>query len=88
MKKYILFAFSLCLTSVLKAQNETYAEKLGFPKGAKVVIMHVDDVGMSYDSNIGAIRAVEEGVATSMSVMMPCAWSARICALSENSSSN
>jgi chitin disaccharide deacetylase len=74
MKKYFIFLFIMCFTLVLKAQNETYAEKLGFPKGAKVVIMHVDDVGMSYDSNIGAIRAVEEGVATSMSVMMPCSW--------------
>ncbi|AFK05279.1 YdjC family protein [Emticicia oligotrophica DSM 17448] len=53
---------------------QTYAEKLGFPKGSKVVIMHVDDVGMSYDSNVGAIKAVEEGIATSMSVMMPCPW--------------
>jgi chitin disaccharide deacetylase len=53
---------------------QTYAERLGFPKGAKVVILHVDDVGMSYDSNIGAIRATEDGVATSMSVMMPCPW--------------
>ena len=58
----------------LSAQNETYAEKLGYPKGAKVIIMHVDDVGMSYDSNMGAFKAVEEGVANSMSVMMPCAW--------------
>jgi hypothetical protein len=53
---------------------QTYAEQLGFPKGAKVLILHVDDVGMSYDSNLGAIKATEEGVATSMSVMMPCSW--------------
>ena len=72
MKNHLLVAvFVSCLA---QAQSETYAEKLGYPKGAKVVIMHVDDVGMSYDSNIGAIKAVEEGVATSMSVMMPCSW--------------
>lgn len=53
---------------------QTYAERLGFPKGAKIIILHVDDVGMSFDSNKGAIQATEEGVATSMSVMMPCAW--------------
>jgi hypothetical protein len=74
MKKYIFVLFFTILSNFVLAQNETYAEKLGFPKGAKVIIMHVDDVGMSYDSNIGAIKAVEEGVATSMSVMMPCAW--------------
>lgn len=74
MKNYILATVFAGITCFSQAQTETYAEKLGYPKGAKVVIMHVDDVGMSYDSNIGAIKAVEEGVATSMSVMMPCAW--------------
>jgi predicted glycoside hydrolase/deacetylase ChbG (UPF0249 family) len=66
------------LLFVLLAQSsfsqETYAEKLGYPKGAKVLILHVDDVGMSWDSNQGAILATEKGVATSMSVMMPCPW--------------
>ena len=28
-----------------------------------MVIFHVDDAGMSYDSNVGAIRAIEDGVA-------------------------
>ncbi len=58
----------------LLAQEPTYAERLGYPKGARVAILHVDDAGMSHDSNLGAIRAVTEGVANSMSVMMPCSW--------------
>ena len=45
-------------------EEETYAERLGWPHGAKVVIFHVADAGMSYDSNRGAIRAMEEGLAT------------------------
>jgi len=57
------------------AQPEpTYAEKLGYPKGAKVVILHIDDLGMSYDSNKGSIEALTKGVANSCSVMMPCPW--------------
>ncbi len=57
------------------AQNDkTFAEKLGFPKGAKVVILHVDDVGMTYDSDKGTIEAIENGVANSCSIMMPCGW--------------
>ncbi len=71
---FLLLAFLLpfCLTAQL--QDTTYAERLGFPKGAKVVILHVDDAGMSYSSNEGAIKALTHGVATSVSVMMPCAW--------------
>lgn len=55
-------------------QAQTYAEKLGWKKGDRVVILHIDDAGMSYDSNLGSIRAMEEGVANSVSVMMPCPW--------------
>ena len=70
----LLSLFLLVVSLSSTALCQTYAEKLGFPKGAKVVILHVDDVGMSYDSNQGAIQATEQGVATSMSVMMPCPW--------------
>jgi hypothetical protein len=38
------------------------------------LILHVDDAGMSFDSNIGAEMALTEGVSTSVSVMMPCSW--------------
>jgi predicted glycoside hydrolase/deacetylase ChbG (UPF0249 family) len=57
-----------------RAGQATYAERLGWPAGTKVVIFHVDDAGMSYDSNRGVIQALAGGVATSTSVMMPCPW--------------
>jgi predicted glycoside hydrolase/deacetylase ChbG (UPF0249 family) len=56
------------------AKELTYAERLGWPAGAKIVMFHVDDVGMSHNSNVGAVKAVEEGIATSLSIMMPCSW--------------
>ena len=70
----LFFTCTVCLTVSAQARDSTYAEKLGYPKGAKVLILHVDDVGMSFDSNEGAINAITKGVATSCSVMMPCAW--------------
>src|SRR5476651_50543 len=55
-------------------QTKTYAERLGWPKGARVLILHVDDAGMSHDSDEGVEKALTDGVSTSTSVMMPCPW--------------
>lgn len=52
----------LCSGPVLA---ETYAERLGWPTGTVALILHVDDAGMSLDSNRGTIRAIEEGAANS-----------------------
>lgn len=76
MKLILLLAVCLlqALTTWCQDADSTYAERLGFPRGSKVVIVHVDDVGMSFDSNEGAIAAMDKGIATSCSVMMPCPW--------------
>jgi hypothetical protein len=57
-----------------QSASPTYAELLGWKAGDRVAMFHIDDVGMSHESNIGAIRSITEGVATSLSVMMPCSW--------------
>ena len=67
---------SAMTAAVLTAQSEppTYAERLGWDTGARVAIFHIDDVGMSHESNLGTIRSLEAGIATSLSIMMPCSW--------------
>jgi chitin disaccharide deacetylase len=71
--KHTLALLALAIAPV-SAHAETYAEKLGWPEGTKALIVHIDDAGMSHDSNVGTIRALEEGMANSFSVMMPCPW--------------
>lgn len=73
MKKFILLLLSAAWL-VAKAQDSTYAERLGFPKDARVIILHMDDAGMSLSSNRGIEKVFDKGVANSTSVMMPCAW--------------
>src|SRR5262245_22467235 len=62
------------LVSSARAGEPTYAERLGWPSGSKVMIFHCDDAGMSHASNVGARESMEQGVVTSMSIMMPCSW--------------
>ncbi len=71
-----LFFFLLLLSAYFssKAQDSTYAERLGYPKAARVIILHMDDAGMSLSSDRGIEKVFEKGVANSTSVMMPCPW--------------
>lgn len=70
----VLLSVMSTVSNAANAEAPTYAERLGWPAGTKVIIFHVDDAGMSHNSNMGAIKALEDGVATSVSVMMPCSW--------------
>jgi predicted glycoside hydrolase/deacetylase ChbG (UPF0249 family) len=56
------------------AEEPTYAERLGWPKGSRVLMIHADDLGMSHASNLACIATFEAGTVTSGSVMMPCSW--------------
>jgi len=74
MLRYVCVAAALAAAVPALAQDTTYAERLGFPEGARVVIFHNDDAGMSHESNLGTIEGIEYGIMTSCSTMMPCSW--------------
>lgn len=73
MYKYLL-SMTLLSSAAIVAQEPTYAERLGWPKSAKVLMFHSDDLGMSEQGNSGTIKSIEEGLCTSVSTMMPCSW--------------
>jgi len=55
-----------------KTVNMNWAEKLGFEKGKKVLLLHMDDAGMCPEANSAAERYIEKGQLSSAAVMMPC----------------
>mgnify|MGYP001015031167 CR=1 FL=1 len=69
-----IVSLTLILLAGASCFAQTYAERLGWKKDDRVLLLHMDDAGMSFDSNAGVIRVLEEGVAPSLSVMMPCPW--------------
>ena len=71
-------AFGVMISTSFAAEKtfaeKTFAERLGWKRGSRVLILHCDDAGMSHESNLGILKAMTAGVATSASVMMPCPW--------------
>jgi chitin disaccharide deacetylase len=47
---------------------------LGYPEDARLLFINADDFGMCHAVNGAIVRALEEGVVRSTSIMMPCPW--------------
>lgn len=66
--------------SSAQSAPKTLAERLGFPRDAKLVIVHADDLGMTHSVNEASIKGLESGLITSASMMPPTPWFPEIAA--------
>jgi predicted glycoside hydrolase/deacetylase ChbG (UPF0249 family)/predicted neuraminidase len=74
--KHVVVDPDIICAQKLASQGTTWAEKLGFPKGNKVLLLHMDDVGMCEEANGAAERYIKNGDLMSGAVMMPCPYAA------------
>ncbi len=77
----IQWTFCVLLLAVAgSALGETWAEKLGYPSGKRVLILHADDIGMCYEANAAAMAQLTNGDIQAAAMMVPCPWFTEIAA--------
>src|SRR5215470_8070133 len=79
MKQTLMLAVAvLVLVTGIEVRSQeatkTLQEKLGYPRDAKLLIVHADDLGMAHSVNAASIHALEIGGINSASLMVPCPW--------------
>ena len=70
--RIMFLAWLVAFTSTLSGQ--TLADRLGYPAGTKLIIVHADDLGETHAVNAAAIKALQSGAVNSASMMVPCPW--------------
>jgi chitin disaccharide deacetylase len=70
----VLLLGSLLSTLPVGVSPQTLVERLGYPPGTKLIIVHADDLGETHSVNAAAINALEGGTINSASLMVPCPW--------------
>src|SRR5690242_14007851 len=78
----LLMTFAFVLIAQRKPGTPTapLAERLGFNATDKILIINVDDVGNSHAANAAVIDSMENGLATSSTIIVPGPWFPEIAA--------
>jgi len=70
----LLIVASFLSFSQMPVSGQTLADRLGYPPGTKLIIVHADDLGETHAVNAAAIKSLEAGSVNSASMMVPCPW--------------
>lgn len=69
-----VFIILLLAVAPADAQMKNAAQRLGYPRESKLLIIHADDLAVAHSEDVASLDAIDRGAATSASIMVPCPW--------------
>ncbi len=73
--RWLLSSLLLLVFAVnVPAQTKSTAERLGYPAGSKLLILHADDLAVAHSVDTASFDALNSGAVSSASIMVPCPW--------------
>lgn len=69
---FVAYSVNLCMSSRVLA--ETWAERLGYPADARVLVLHANELGMCFETNEAGAKLLEAGLVKSGGTMVPAPW--------------
>jgi len=75
-----VFLVSLCFVFCqgISAQTKLTAERLGYSADTKLLIIHADDLAVAHSEDSASFEALDGGVVTSASIIVPGPWLAEV----------
>ncbi len=64
-------------------QEKSLAERLGYARSDRLLIINCDDFGSSHAANVAIERSLKLGIASSTTLMVPCPWAREAAVLAE-----
>ena len=84
MRPSIVIFSTLLLVAFSQAQTKNIAERLGYPRDAKLLIIHADDLAVAHSEDIASLDALDQHAASSASIMVPCPWLTEVAAYAKS----
>jgi predicted glycoside hydrolase/deacetylase ChbG (UPF0249 family) len=63
-----------CQLVAASASADTWADRLGYPAGSKVVVLHANGLGVTFEANAAGTKLLDEGLVRSAAVVVPGPW--------------
>src|SRR5271165_5791677 len=71
---FVSLLLPLLVVANVAAQTKSTAERLGYPAGSKLLILHADDLAVAHSADAASFDALNSGAVSSASIMVPCPW--------------